>query len=402
MVKTTATKVGVVVQRYGENIAGGAETLARQVAEKFVTDLGWEVEVLTTTASDYRSWANDMPVGNETINGVVVRRFRVFWGRAKFFGTYDQMCRKVLKRISRHRFLAPLTTLLENIWFYLQGPLCPGLVSHLKSHSLEFDRVFFITYLYYPTIWGINVAGKRGILVPTAHDEAPFHFKKISKILLDAPRILALTGPEADLIKSKLPPSEANKVRVVGMGLDINPAEPNQKPQDNKGYVLYLGRICQGKGLHNLIDWLNRYFPELPLHLAGKIEDSINLEGLPNVTYHGFVSEQEKLDLLKGARVVINPSAYESLSILALEAMVLEKPVLLNGDSPVLLSYSEENESVFAFRGEQDFVSQLQKILDLDWNAPKQREHLARTCRWVIEHYSWGNVLKRYASALES
>ena len=68
-----AVKLAVVVQRYGQAINGGAELHARYIAEHLARHA--EVEVLTTCATDYVTWRNELPAGVETVNGVPVRRF---------------------------------------------------------------------------------------------------------------------------------------------------------------------------------------------------------------------------------------------------------------------------------------------------------------------------------------
>ena len=70
-----AVKLAVVVQRYGQAINGGAELHARYIAEHLARHA--EVEVLTTCATDYVTWRNELPPGVEQVNGVPVRRFRV-------------------------------------------------------------------------------------------------------------------------------------------------------------------------------------------------------------------------------------------------------------------------------------------------------------------------------------
>src|SRR5580765_7565614 len=68
-------KVAVVVQRYGQAINGGAELHARYIAERLARHA--DVEVLTTCATDYITWRNELPAGEETVHGVAVRRFPV-------------------------------------------------------------------------------------------------------------------------------------------------------------------------------------------------------------------------------------------------------------------------------------------------------------------------------------
>ena len=68
-------RLAVVVQRYGADINGGAELHARYVAEHLARHA--EVEVFTTCARDYVTWANELPAGAATQGGVLVRRFPV-------------------------------------------------------------------------------------------------------------------------------------------------------------------------------------------------------------------------------------------------------------------------------------------------------------------------------------
>src|ERR1035437_7704844 len=70
-----AVKIAVVVQRYGLAINGAAELHARYVAEHLARH--GDVEVLTTCATDYVTWRNELAPGVETINRVPVRRFTV-------------------------------------------------------------------------------------------------------------------------------------------------------------------------------------------------------------------------------------------------------------------------------------------------------------------------------------
>jgi hypothetical protein len=68
-------RLAFVVPRYGPEIVGGAETLARGFAERLADRV--EVEVLTTCARDHHTWQNVLPCGAERQNGVTVRRFAV-------------------------------------------------------------------------------------------------------------------------------------------------------------------------------------------------------------------------------------------------------------------------------------------------------------------------------------
>ena len=66
-------RVGFVVQRYGPGVTGGAEALAAQVVARMAPH--WDIRVLTSCATDHLTWANALPPGESTVDGVPVLRF---------------------------------------------------------------------------------------------------------------------------------------------------------------------------------------------------------------------------------------------------------------------------------------------------------------------------------------
>jgi hypothetical protein len=66
-------RLAVVVQRCHESIVGGSEALAWQYANLLKSH--YNVEILTSTALDYRTWASELPTGSEIRDGVTIRRF---------------------------------------------------------------------------------------------------------------------------------------------------------------------------------------------------------------------------------------------------------------------------------------------------------------------------------------
>ena len=104
--------------------------------------------------------------------------------------------------------------------------------------------------------------------------------------------------------------------------------------------LLYGGRIDAGKGCEELLEYFTSYKElggDAALVLMGV--KLMQLPEVPWVKFAGLLSERERLQALEAATVVVVPSPFESLSLLALEAMAVGTPVLCNGRSEVLVEH---------------------------------------------------------------
>ena len=104
--------------------------------------------------------------------------------------------------------------------------------------------------------------------------------------------------------------------------------------------ALYGGRIDPGKGCEELLEYFSAYVKDggdATLALMG-----VKLMALPEepfIRFAGLLSDRERMQALEAATVVVCPSPYESLSLLALEAMAVGTPVLVNARSAVLVEH---------------------------------------------------------------
>jgi glycosyltransferase involved in cell wall biosynthesis len=404
--------IAIVVQRYGTEIVGGAESHARIMAGKLSKELGYEVEIYTTTAKDYMTWANHYPPGEEAVEGILVRRFNVKHQRAKLFGLFDRIIRRLLRYSNRFGFLGGLSRLLEWVWIYVQGPVCPDLVKALRQNRQKYKKILFYCYLYYPTVVGSLGLEEQAILLPLGHDEPPFHFNIIKDLLRRIPRLIPMTEPEWEMIKSKLDPQNLPLATPSGLGfdeVDHSQSAPVSSPVaavlQGSPFLLYLGRISAGKGVHELINWYShwkRMNPDVKLRLvlAGQKEDSVQIPEDLDFEYLGYVSDDERNVLIKQCSVLANPSVYESLSMIVIEAMIARKPVLARRQCAVFRFYAENAPAVKLFGGADEFNVELSRLLMLP-NEAKQRD-LEVTYQWASDRFSWSRILENFRKQIDS
>lgn len=394
------TRVAFVVQRYGKEIIGGAESHARSLCERFVRDLGWEVEVFTTTARDYTTWANEYHTGTDLIDGVKVHRFPVVFRRTKLFSLYNHATASLLRVLRRIPLLHPLCRYLEHLWILLQGPVSPDLVQALVRREREFRCVIAITYLYYPTLMTLRQLGHKTILIPTAHDEQPFYFLSVKDTVASAKALAPNSEAEALLIRSVTGITE-QALDIAGVGIETSSAarQTGQTPR----YFIYLGRISRGKGVDQLIAWFtegqrNGRIPAgIELHLYGQRDDDFLVSQHSTVKFRGPVSDPNKDAVISSSVALVNPSSRESLSLITLEAMACRVPAIVNGASEVLRHYATETRSVFAYHSKEEFFACCEKILATEWDQAPHLDTLETTRAWVMQRYSWQRVMGVFA-----
>jgi glycosyltransferase involved in cell wall biosynthesis len=418
-------RIAFIIQRYGTEILGGPEYACRLMAEQLAER--HDVDVLTTCAQDYVTWRNDYPEGADRIRGVTVRRFA------------NSQARDVddFNRYSEWIFQHAHDSADEMEWLKRQGPWSPGLFDFLKRHHKQYEALIFFTYRYAPTVLGLQIDPARSILIPAARDEPPIHLDMF-RDLFRLPRAIGyLSEPERKFVTQTLD-RQAVIEETVGCGVEIpqHQAYPRpSSPQPGSGpepaaeggqgesddaastgdsdrfpshvssrgaafrrrhrihgaFALYGGRIDPGKGCEELIEYFSTYVNDggdASLVLMG-----LKLMPLPEepfINFAGMLSDQERLQALEAATVVVCPSPYESLSLIALESLAVGTPVLCNARSEVLVDHCLRSNGGLFYRDRDEFVACLNLLLADE----RLRAAMGRSGReYVRRNYRWDVVL---------
>jgi glycosyltransferase involved in cell wall biosynthesis len=426
-------KLAFIIQRYGAEVLGGSEQLCRLLAERLTAQ--HDVEVLTTCARDYVTWKNEYPEGVDRIRGVAVRRFANAGTRdIEAFNTYSEWI-----------YNNPHSRADELEWLKQQGPWCPSLIEHLKQHHGQYDVLVFFTYLYAPTVLGLEIVPGRSVLVSTAHDEPSIRLEIFKDVFSKPAALCYLTESERQFVQDEFRERPLLE-EVTGVGVDIPQHNPYPRmpapaaadgdndeeapaateradgvvPADDeessagdfpphllaRGAVfrrrhrlygpiaLYGGRIDPGKGCEELLEYFGTYVSgggEATLALMGAKLMSLPEE--PYVRFAGLLSDRERLQALEAATVVICPSPYESLSLLALEALAVGTPVLANARSAVLVEHCVRSNGGLYYADRDEFVECLTLLI----RDARLRAGMGRNGRdYIRQNYRWDVVLGKY------
>lgn len=384
-------KLGIVVQRYGADINGGAELHARYIAEHLARHHA--IEVLTTCARDYVTWRNELAPGVETVNGVPVRRFPVRRERdPALFG-----------RRSARVFERPHSVADELGWLASEGPASPALVTHVRRRQADYDYLFFFSYRYYHAYHGARAASRRAVLVPTAERDAAIGVSLFGPVFRGA-RAIMYNSPEEQALIHAAADNRAVPSVVVGVGSDVpartNEARFRQKHGIHGPFALYVGRIDENKGCRELFDHFVRYAAAYPdgltlVLIGGAI---IPVPDHPRIRHLGFVADEDKFDAMAAADLLVMPSLFESLSMVVLEAWALGRPVLVNGRCDVLRGQCLRSGAGLYYENHQEFV---ETLYALEANGPLNAQFGRNGRAYFERHYTWPIVEGKYLDMLD-
>jgi glycosyltransferase involved in cell wall biosynthesis len=398
-------RLGFVVQRYGLEIAGGAEYHCRLIAERLQRHA--RVAVLTTCARDYITWADHYPEGEETLNGVLVRRFPV--ARTRDDARYSAATASVLGRIAcvepgrTDREVVARATESESLrWLDEQGPWAPALVEALREGQGAYDALIFFSYRYWTTWHGLMAASRPSLLVPTAEDDGTYRLPIFPPLFRRAGALVFNSPEERAMIESAT--GGALPGEVVGVGSELPATLDGDAFRSTHGlsgpFLLYVGRIDLNKGCAELFDFFLRYRREagssLRLVLIGKAV--LDVPDDPAIVSLGFLPDQSKWDALQASIGLVMPSWLESLSMVTLESFWAERPVLANARCEVLRGQCRRSNGGLYYATYDEFHEAL-ALLERD---ALLRGALGRNGRAYFDaHYTWDVIERKYLELLK-
>ncbi len=384
---TGRLKLGFVVQRYGVEIAGGAEYHCRLIAEMLRKQA--EVEVFTTCALDYVEWKNHYPEGETILNGVRVRRFPV--ARTRDILRFAALSEKIA---------APGHSASdEEEWMDEQGPCSPALRDHVSRLLDEgrFDAFIFFSYRYWTTFRTLRPARTPILLAPTAEDDGIYGLGLFRPAFQATTQFVFNSVEERRMLETALGGSLPGEVVGVGSALpsSMDAAGFRRRFGIEGPFLLYVGRIDLNKGCPELFEHFLRYRAEtgssLKLVLIGRAV--LELPRDPAVVSLGFLDDADKWNALSACLALAIPSRLESLSMVTLEAFWAERPVVANAHCAVLRGQCRRSGGGLYYTGYDEFRG----ILETLESDARLRERMGRAGHAYFEaNYAWPVILEKY------
>ncbi len=211
-------------------------------------------------------------------------------------------------------------------------------------------------------------------------------------------RLTAVSPAAAQYIESLT----SKPITIIPNGIDLKKYKTQSKPTPTKN-ILYIGRLERRKGLKYLLlafKLLLENYPDVHLIIAGDGSDRLKLEAftkdnkINNVSFMGYVDEDEKLRLLAQSTLFCSAALYgESFGIVLLEAMA-SNVVTVAGNNP---GYS----TVLSGRGAISLVNpkdtvEFARRLDLMLNDGDLRKLWQSWAAKHVREFDYAKVVGQY------
>jgi glycosyltransferase involved in cell wall biosynthesis len=378
-----------VVPRFGEQSVGGAERLVGDLAMRGTPD-GWLSEIAATSAVDHFTWQNELPPGESREKGIVVRRFEV---GPRDGSRYEQLHPEILS--GEADYATELEWLANSVWSL-------DLQHFLENNIERYDLALFAPYFFGTTIWGAQVEPDRSALVPCLHHE-PYACLTTVRRVLESVRGCVFNSDAEERLTRQF--SDVQRSGVVGLGFDPPNGRPSARFSEPRGigrYVLYAGRIEEGKRVNVAVEYAMRHAqerddaPNLVLIGSGTYEPPVEAEGV--VVHAGLLDDDERRAAYAEALALVNPSELESFSIVLMEAWLEGTPALVAAGSDVMREHVERSGGGLTFECYEEYRDGVDALLADE----TQRQQLGEAgMTYVREQYSWPAVRQRFRDTVE-
>jgi glycosyltransferase involved in cell wall biosynthesis len=396
-------RIGFFVWEYPPQLVGGLGTYAEYVTHEFV-ELGHDVTVFTLNPGDLRT--------TEVLKGVEVHRpmiadasnvFPMFvaedlvkWGtNIRFFS--DIFIYNVL---SSTKFI---NGLIKKEGYSFDVVCVHDWLSSIAGIIVKNETSIPVVFHVHSTEWGRS--GGQGSHVVSHLEQATAQL---------ANRVITVSGAmKDDLIRHGW---NESKISVVWNGVDPERYDPKNCKQEeideirrkyeapkDWNLLLFVGRLTWVKSIRNLVQALPivlKEFPKTKLVILGKGEEQQDISEMASrlsinenvICRFEFVPEDERILHYASADVCIFPSVYEPFGIVSLEAMAMEKPIVVGAHGVVgfreQVISSGPNQTGIHVNGEDP--------ADIAWGIEEALRDPNRAKIWgqngrkrVLEYFTW-------------
>jgi len=279
----------------------------------------------------------------------------------------------------------------------LVGPVCPEMVD--AAVASDCDVVAVTPYLFWPAVHAVPRLGRRVVFHSAAHDEPELHLPIMRPVFHAAGGFAFNSYAEQALVERTFQVAHL-PAGVIGATVEEGSGDPETARAvlglaPGERFVLCVGRVERAKGSHVLADLWHLYRRRRPsaprLVLLGPVNE--RLESDDDVVVTGRQPEDVKWGALRACEFAITPSAWESFSLVVLEAWAARAAILVNRRCAATLEHCVRSGGGLSFFDYADFEVAVDRLLA----DTALRHRLVENGRAYAQRvFNWPAIVDRY------
>lgn len=229
--------------------------------------------------------------------------------------------------------------------------------------------------------------------------------RPIPRVYGNVPTVAVSESTRADLIARGLPPG---RIEVVTNGIDVERYTPEpRRRRAERATLLYLGRLKKYKRVDLVIEAVARLAEagiDVQLLVGGtgdQAEELHDLAGLlgvvDRVRFLGYVSEDDKLELMRTSWLHVLASEKEGWGISNLEAAACGTPSVASNAPGLRESVVDGTTGLLVAPDDADALAAAIRTLIED---PERREAMGREARRFAEGFTWDAAADAFEGVL--
>jgi len=229
----------------------------------------------------------------------------------------------------------------------------------------------------------------------------------MNRFLGNASRIVATS--QNYFASSPVLSTYSDKVDIIPLGINEDSYPKSDATtlhtaheQYGEKFFLFVGVFRYYKGLHILLEAIKGANYKVIIAGSGPVEQELKAQaktlGLDNVVFPGFITDQEKVALLKLSRAVVFPSYLrsEAFGMTLVEGAMMGKPMISTevGTGTSHVNIDKETGLVVS----PGSAKELRKAMDCLYYHPQDAENMGLNARQRFENYFTGDIIgQQYA-----
>lgn len=192
-----------------------------------------------------------------------------------------------------------------------------------------------------------------------------------------------------------------SKVSFIPNAIDID-SLPSEVDKRYDKQIIFAGRLSKEKGIHTVIETAKNLPMDIDLIIVGNgPEENFVVESIKNyknIHYLGYQPKEKTIPLIRGSKLLIQPSLAEGISATLLEAMACKTTVIATNIGGNIELF--ENNKTGILIEPENSEELLKEIISL-LNDPPKLEQISNFAFDHVQQYNWSNIGKKYLNLYE-